>query len=331
MHPELSAAARLGVFTSQEALRAGYDVEDIRSELRSRRWSRLRKGVYIATDELATATDRDRHLIDCVAVLLGLADRPVLSHASAARLHELIVPRSASDEVRLTTTGQWRRGRRYRVAQAALVAGETTPWLEFAATSVARTLVDCAREWSVTDAVVAMDSAINERKVTRAELLEAVLGGRHRVGIAKAARALGLADGRAESALETRGRLAILAAGLPRPELQVEIHDDGGRFLGRVDAWYEDAAVAIEFDGLVKYTDPRYASSAGQVLWLEKRREDAMRARGIRFVRIGNADLGPPWTETAGQIGALLAAPFIGLRRFRAVRTDEPDGASDVA
>jgi predicted transcriptional regulator of viral defense system len=332
MHPELSAvsAGRLGVFTSQEALRVGYRVEDIRAELRSRRWSRLRKGVYVGTDRLLTADARGRHLMHGVAVLLSLGAGPVLSHASAAWLHELILPRGQSSEVRLTAVDHWRRGRGYRVAQAGISADDTEPWLEFVATSVARTLVDCAREWSLTDGVVAIDAALNQKKVARAELLRAVLGGTHRPGIAQAARALSLSDGRADSPLETRGRLAMLAAGLPRPELQVEIHDAAG-FLGRVDAWYEDAALAIEFDGQVKYTDPRHASSPGRVLWDEKRREDAMRALGVRFVRVVNEDLGPPWQGTAGRIRGLLAAPYVGPRRFRAIRTEEPGRAFDAA
>jgi predicted transcriptional regulator of viral defense system len=332
VHPLLSAVAanRLGVFTSQEALRLGYRVEDIRAELRTRRWRRLRKGVYIGTDRLVSADSRERHLIDCVAVLLSLGPGPVLSHASAARLHGLILPRGHSSEVRVTAVDQWRRGRGYRVAQAAMTADETEPWLEFGAMSVPRTVVDCAREWSLTDGVVAMDAALQEQKVTRAQLVRAVLGGTHRVGIAQAARALHLSDGRAESPLETRGRLAMLAAGLPRPELQVDISDAAG-FIGRVDAWYEDAAVAVEFDGQVKYTDPQRDSSPGKVLWKEKRREDRMRAVGVRVVRVANEDLGAPWPQVAARIGGLLAAPYIAPRSFRAVRTDEPGGASDAA
>jgi predicted transcriptional regulator of viral defense system len=332
VHPQLSAVAagRLGVFTSQEALRVGYRVEDIRAELGTRRWSRLRKGVYIRTDRLVTADTRQRHLMDCVAVLLSLGAGPVLSHASAARLHELVLPWRHSSEVRVTAVDQWRRGRGYRVAHAAMTADETEPWMEFGATSIPRTLVDCAREWSLTDGVVAIDAALNEEKATRAELIRAVLGGTHRIGIAQAARALNLSDGRAESPLETRGRLAMLASGLPQPALQVEIHDAAG-IIGRVDAWYDDAAVAIEFDGQVKYTDPRYASSPGEVLWKEKRREDRLRAVGVRVVRVVNEDLGSPWPRTAALIGGLLAAPYVGPRRFRAVHTDEPGGASDAA
>jgi predicted transcriptional regulator of viral defense system len=332
VHPQLSAIAsrRIGVFTSREALRVGYRVEDIRTELGARRWSRLRKGVYVRTDRLGSADDRERHLMDCVAVLVSLGAGPVLSHASAARLHGLILPRRQSSEVRVTAVDQWRRGRGYRVAHAAMTAEEAEPWLEFGATSIPRTLVDCAREWSLTEGVVAIDAALNEKKVTRAELVQAVLGGSHRIGIAQAARALGLSDGRAESPLETRGRLAMLRSGLPRPELQVEIHDAEG-LIGRVDAWYEDAAVAIEFDGQVKYTEPRYASSPGQVLWKEKRREDRLRAVVARVVRVVNEDLGSSWPGTATRIGGLLAAPFVGPRRFRAVRTDEPGSASDAA
>jgi predicted transcriptional regulator of viral defense system len=332
VHPELSAVAagRLGAFTSQEALRVGYRVEDIRAELRAGRWSRLRKGVYVASPVLTSADDRERHLIECVAVLLSLGPGPVLSHGSAARLHEVILPWRHSPEVRLTAADQWRRGRGYRVAQATMTAAETEPWLGFRAMSVPRTLVDCAREWSLTDGVIAIDGAISERKVTRAELVQAVLSGAHRVGIAQAARALGLSDGRAESPLETRGRLALLASGLPRPELQVEIHDSAG-FIGRVDGWYEEAAVALEFDGRVKYTDPLFASSPGEALWKEKRREDRIRALGIRFVRVVNEDLGHPWPGLAARIGGLLASPYAGPRRFRAVPTEEPGGASEAA
>ncbi|WP_116449852.1 hypothetical protein [Blastococcus litoris] len=332
MHPELRAAAdtRLGVFTSKEAVDVGYRVEDIRAELRSRRWLRLRKGVYATAKDVAGADERQRHLLDCIAVLTSLDAGPVLSHASAARLHELVVPRAEAPEVRVTTTDQWRRGRGYRVARAALPADDVVPWLGYRTTTVARTLVDCAREWSLVDSVIAFDAAIQERKVDRAELQRAVLAGRHRVGIAGAARALNLSDGRAESGLESRGRLAMIFAGLPRPQLQVEIYDDEG-FIGRADGWYQDAAVAIEFDGQVKYTDPRYGALPGEVLWNEKRREDRMRDTGIRVVRVVNEDFGATWPRKVARIRSLLATPWVGSRRFRAVPTDERTRTSDAA
>jgi predicted transcriptional regulator of viral defense system len=332
VHPQLRAVAdaRLGVFTSREALAVGYRVEDVRVELSRRRWVRLRKGVYITADDVSTKDPRQRHLVDCLAVLLSLGSGPVLSHASAARLHGLIVPRTEPRDVRVTAVDQWRRGRGYRVARAALPEDDVLPWSEFSTTSVARTLVDCAREWSLTDGVIAFDAAMQARLVHRAEIHRAVLTGSHRVGIAGAARALDLSDGRAESPLETRGRLALLSAGLPRPELQVEIHDAAG-FVGRVDAWYAEAAVAVEFDGRVKYVDPRDGSSSGEALWREKRREDRMRDAGARVIRVINDDLGAGWAPKAARIRTLLDTPYLGERRFRAVLSAEPGRESDAA
>jgi hypothetical protein len=325
VHPQLQAIAdlRLGVFTAQEALRAGLTVDDIRAELRGRRWVRLRKGIYTSSIVMAASDERARHLLACVAVLLSLDPGPALSHASAARVHGLLVPPSAGPQVRLTDDEQWRRGRGYRVARAQLSDDDVRPWLGYRTTSLPRTLVDCAREWTQLDSVIAMDATLHGGLLTRAELQAAVLSARHRPGIALAARALGLSDGRAESPLETKGRLRLVASGLPRPELQVDLHDDFG-FVGRVDAWYEEAALALEFDGRVKYADPRDGRSPAEVVWEEKRREDRIRALDVRVVRIVNDDFGSPWPHVVARIRALLATPYVGARRFRIVRRPEP-------
>jgi len=328
----LSAVAdpRQGVFTSREALAAGYTVDDVKSYLRTGRWVRLRKGVYVAREHLSAERSGQRHLLDSIAVLLSLAPGPVLSHASAARLHRLVVPQSIGETVRLTDTVQWRQGRGYRVARAALPPEDVVPWLAFASTSVARTLVDCAREWTQLDAVVAIDAALNEGLVTATDVAAAVHAARHRTGASEAARAFGLSDGRAESPLESEGRLRLVAAGLPAPELQVELHDARG-FVARVDGWYEEAAVALEFDGRVKYSDPTGGRTPAEVLWQEKRREDLIRALGVRVVRVVKEDMGRGWPRVVAGIHALLGTPFTGPRAFVVVRRPAPQSDTDVA
>lgn len=196
---------------------------------------------------------------------------------------------------------------------------------------MARTLVDCAREWPLVDAVVALDAALHERQVRRPDLQAAVLRQTHWLGIGAAARALGLSDGRAESPLETRGRLALLNAGLPCPELQVDLYGPRG-FVARVDAWFEDAGVAVEFDGRVKYEDPHSGRSPAEVAWEEKRREDLIRDLDVRVVRVVNADL-PRLHGPVQRLRYLLASPLSGPRRFRIVRRPEPgvDDAGAVA
>ncbi len=328
VHPDLvsAAARRLGVFTARDAVRVGYRPDEIRAELASGRWHRLRRGVYIgAADLRATAGDaRARHVVDCIAVLASLRLGPVLSHASAARVHRLLVPAGVDDTVRLTDEVQWRRGRGYVVTRASLPTGDVGRLETHGVTTPARTLVDCAREWDLVDSVVAMDAALHHGVLSREDLHEAVLRATHWVGIGDAARAFGLADGLAESPLESRGRLALLAAGLPRPELQVELHGPGGP-VARVDAWYEHAAVAVEFDGRVKYLDPFDGRDPGEVLWREKRREDLVRELGVRVVRLTQEDVLPRRrVDLAARLAPLLAAPPAGVRRFTVVRRHEP-------
>jgi predicted transcriptional regulator of viral defense system len=321
MHPLLRAAAERqhGVFTAVDAHRAGYGHAEIRHLCGSGRWHRLRRGIYIAADDLAHAEDDGRrHQLDCLAVLLAL-DRPTaaISHLSAARLWGLPLRRRQDSDVRLTDPAHGRRGRGFRITRAPLDAGEIRTRGSFRLTTPARTLVDCAREGPLEDVVVALDAGLLAGKVTHQELFDAAARARRWPGGSRADRALSLADGRAESPLETRGRLRIVGAGLPSPELQVEIRVSG-RLIAVVDAWFDDAAVAVEFDGRVKYADPWRGRSPEQVLWDEKRREDELRALDIGVVRVADADLGARWPRVEDPLRRLLARPRPGGRRFTA-------------
>jgi len=182
-------------------------------------------------------------------------------------------------------------------------------------TAVPRTLIDCAREWRLEDTVVAMDFAILTERTSPAELQRAAAAARYWPGAPAAFRAVSLADGRAEPPMETRGRLRMLGAGLPPPQLQVEIRAGRG-LVGVVDSWFDDVAVAVEFDGQIKYTDPW--RNPGRILWEEKRREDELRALDIRVVRIAEADL-RRWTRTETRLRELLAQPGPAVRRFTAL------------
>lgn len=321
MHPLLRAAAerQLGLFRAADARRAGYQPGEIRHLRSCGAWVRLRRGVYITADELAMIdTARRRHRIDCLAVLLELQRRTaVISHESAARLWSFPVRRSPSRLIRLTDPTLSRRGRDYAITQAPLREDELAMLGPLPLTGACRTLLDCARSWDLEDAVVAMDAGLLARTVTAQQLDEGVAAVRGWRGATRAARALSLADGRAESPLETRGRLRIVGAGLPRPELQVEIRS-GGRLVGVVDAWFEDAAVAVEFDGRVKYSDPWRGRSPERVLWDEKRREDELRGLDIRVVRVVDADLDGGWPRVEARLRGLLASPGPSVRRFTA-------------
>jgi hypothetical protein len=99
----------------------------------------------------------------------------------------------------------------------------------------------CARE-SPLDALIALDMAA--RKKLRWKIADS--GGKP-----GSARLRWLSDlaAPAESPMETRLRWLLITAGLPRPEVQVDLHDGAGDFVGRADLYYPSARLVIEYDG----------------------------------------------------------------------------------
>jgi hypothetical protein len=71
----------------------------------------------------------------------------------------------------------------------------------------------------------------------------------HGRGKQAASRAIRLVRQGAESRPETLLRLAIMDAGLPEPEVNPDIRDAGGRFIGRGDLVYRRWLVIVEYDG----------------------------------------------------------------------------------
>ena len=64
---------------------------------------------------------------------------------------------------------------------------------------------------------------------------------------------MALADGRAESPMESEARLVMLDGGLPNPTLQHEIIDARG-YLRRLDFAWPDAMLAAEYDSAIWHT-----------------------------------------------------------------------------
>ena len=68
-------------------------------------------------------------------------------------------------------------------------------------------------------------------------------------GIRRARRAAAWVRQGAESPMETALRLLLIRAGLPEPELNQELFDNRGRWIGRFDMVYREAQVIVEYDG----------------------------------------------------------------------------------
>lgn len=102
------------------------------------------------------------------------------------------------------------------------------------------------------NAVAVMDSMLNRGLLDPAGLDAAHGFARGRRGVARTHEWWALADGRADSPLETFGRLDCFDHGVPPDELQVEIRDEHGILIGRGDAGWrirDGRWLIAEFDG----------------------------------------------------------------------------------
>jgi hypothetical protein len=125
-----------------------------------------------------------------------------------------------------------------------------------AVTTPARTAFDLGRRKGLTAAVIRLDALMRatELKVVDVELLADRHPGAR--GLVQLRQALTLVDGGAESPYETRTRLVLVGAGLPRPQTQIKVFNDWGGVLARVDMGWEEWKVGVEFDGAQHWTDP---------------------------------------------------------------------------
>lgn len=81
--------------------------------------------------------------------------------------------------------------------------------------------------------------------------------------------------------METRLRWLLVQAGLPRPEVQRELRDADGRFLGRADLYYSNARLVIEYDG----------ANHRDRLVEDNRRQNILLNAGFRVLRFTAADI----------------------------------------
>lgn len=123
-------------------------------------------------------------------------------------------------------------------------------------TTPARTAFDLGRRKGLIAAVIRLDALMHATDVKAADV--ELLADRHRGarGVVQLRQALLLADGGAESPYETRTRLTLVGNALPRPQTQIEVLDEWGAVLARIDMGWEDWKVGVEFDGAHHWTDP---------------------------------------------------------------------------
>jgi very-short-patch-repair endonuclease len=123
--------------------------------------------------------------------------------------------------------------------------------------------------------------ALHRRIVSLTQLRSYLEGNRGAKGIATLRRAIDLAEPATESPMETRLRMLLVMARLPRPRAQVPLHDQHGRFLGRPDLYYPEHKLALEYDG----------GTHRDNLVEDNRRQNRLLNSGFRLLRFTSADI----------------------------------------
>jgi hypothetical protein len=275
--------------------------------------TRVRRGAYV--DGTLPATEVARHVLLVASTLPALRRPAVVSHQSAAVLHGLPLWGVRLDQVHVTrrppassqTTGP------LRIHVARLLDDEVTEVGGVPVTDVARTALDLARSLPFEAAVIVLDAALNNETVQKDVLERRLLDIAGTRGSRHAARVLSFADKRSESVGESRSRVLLSDLGLAPSTLQHPVRSAGGWLIGRADFAWEDVRVVGEFDGRVKYGRLlRPGQDPGDVVFEEKRREDAFRDADWEVVRWTWRDL-----TTPGVVGARVRrAQDRGRRRL---------------
>jgi very-short-patch-repair endonuclease len=284
-------------FVPRQLVNAPFDLAAAREfgltkdHLRGKSWRRVGRGVF-AWHEIA-----DGAIVKFQAALNRVPDGSVLSGRSAAWLHGLDLAPCSPVEVTVPIAS--RASRRaglwiHRSADIERVLAKGLP-----VTSRERTIADLARREALIEAVVLLDMALH-RRMTTTSLLTKWVGAHpaHR-GVATLRQAIEFAEPKTESPMETRMRMLLVLAGLPRPRVQVPLYDVTGIFVGRPDLYYPRQRLALEYDGAI-HRDSLVA---------DDRRQNRLVDTGYRVLRFTAGDILLTTAATVAIVRRALALP----------------------
>jgi len=262
------AARQHGIVTRTQLRAAGFGDDVIDGRIRTRRLTRIHRGVYLVG---IVPPRYARELAACLAC----GPRAVLSHRSAAALWQIVKRRArpASVEVTIPEGRRRRPGLRvYRVGT--LRPDEVTRLNGVPITTPARTLYDLADRMSRRRLERAVAEAIALRLTTAAELRMMASRQAGRRGVRRLRAVLDLGGPvRTRSEAEEIFLDLVLRHGVVRPVVNTRVAGH------EVDFYWPASRLAVEVDGFACHTSPRAFER-------DRRRDAELAALGVRVVRV---------------------------------------------
>ena len=278
----LSGLAELqdGVITRRALISAGVPPHVLRRLLRSQEWSPLLRGSYLVDPGREGPALQRSWARAAVLTVPG----SVIGAGSAAALHGVDgAPRRGVVDVVVDrhVKAQQRRLHPHRFV---LALGDVVDLAGLPATSVPRTLADLVPRLQRPDALAVLDSALRTAAVDRGGLLAAAALAGRRPGCEAVRDLWALADGRAESPLESRVRLRCIDGGVAPDDLQLVIRDEHGHLLARADMAFRRRTGGRRLPLLLE-ADGRSVHDAPEALYRDRWRANALVALGHDVIR----------------------------------------------
>lgn len=215
-----------------------------RRQLDGQRFRHLFNGVHVFRDLPITAQVLGE------AAMLVLPEDAVISATAAAWFHGADVRRKGDRDLEATVLRRSRiRIAGVRTTEAYLEPGDVVVVAGIRVTSPVRTAFDLARQRDLIDRVVGVDAMCNRGGCDLTELMDYIADRPEWRGIRWAREAVTYAEPRSQSPMESKQRMHLVLAGLPRPEAQFTLYDADGLPWAALDHAYPEWLVGPEWDG----------------------------------------------------------------------------------
>lgn len=293
------AALHQGLLTRQQAIEAGAADDDLRSAVRSGVLQRLRRGCYADSLVFAQLDAAARHVLLARAAVSCQLGEVALTGVSAAALHGLSVYGQDLDVVHLVRLDKGSPRHQSGVKHHVLthdIAKDLTVVDGLATVTPARAVWEVATTSNLEAGVCTLDSALRRWPNLPADLATISATFSRRPGSRLARLTMSLGDGRTDSPGESLSRVLFHRFGVPMPQPQYDVRDDRGGLIATTDFYWPDHRHVGEFDGKVKYAElVRPDETPNDVVYREKRREDAVRGEFLGMTRWTWRDLMAPY------------------------------------
>lgn len=266
-----------------------------RAQLRGPRFRRLYPDVYLSADQVVDLRTRS------LAAYLLANGRGALGGYSATELLQAPCAPLAAPAELILPSGKLRPAPGLLVHRWALDPDESTVVDGLRVTSPLRTAYDLARRLTLVEAVVAVDALSARSGFPPSHLLR--LRNRHLGlrGSRQVYRVVQLAEPKADSAMETRLRLALVLRGLPPPKVQFPVPDERANVVAWLDLAYPARRLGIEYDGAEHRSQQRAMRDLD--------RQARLTALGWRVLRFTASDVMNRPEVIAERVRRALATP----------------------